>query len=104
MEDRAHWTTLAKTKPGDVLEFVEACRGTRLALSMAIEALGLIAAPRAISLLFKYLEHEDALLRQGAALGLAQREDVGTIHDWLRKIAAVDGDEDVRQALEEFGE
>lgn len=69
---------------------------------MAIEALGLISSPEAVKLLFQYLEAGDALLRQGAALGLAQREDVDSIHDWLRKIAAVDVDEDVREALEEF--
>jgi HEAT repeat protein len=67
--------------------------------SVALEALGYTDnADRCLPILFRYVEHESATLREGAVHGLGGFLSSPGLTDWLEKIAATDPDEDVCEA------
>ncbi len=71
--------------------------------SFALDALAFVYDDtRALPVLFRYVEHPEARLREGAVNGLAGYLHLPSLTDWLEKIAATDPDEDVCEAARTF--
>lgn len=69
--------------------------------SFALDALAhVFDDTRALPVLFKYLEHPEPRLREGAVNGLVGYLHLPSLTSWLEKIAATDPDEEVRAAAE----